>query len=600
MPSDDLDCPWIIEKAPIEAVTIETIDPVYETGEPVAFVSAVKIGDVVLPETDYAIVYANNVAGGTASAVVVGRNNLEGVTIATYEILPAANKRELDKKLAEAAALEELVVEFGTYTDPMDVGDEPLVYVDEAALATLTTAETTGQAVKVDSQATSTEIASAVQALADAMAAVEASYIDRRDTEGLQEAIDEAKGMADSLVASEDGQTDAAGDRMAAGTEYVPSEELAALKTAVSEAEGTLEGLATDIAATQADIDAATEAMKDAVKAAKDATKVVERWERIYGKNGYDTMEAIVGTDGAFARENTDAVVIASRAGWEDPLAATALAGVYRAPLLLVGKASESLPAQTERVLKKLKPKKVYVVGGTDVVPKKTFDAIVKAAGSGSNNVVRIAGGTYIERANAIFHSTNGWQGNTAIISTHNSFRDTLSASPLAYSRKFPILFVGNKISNKEGGKLDSSTVSLLKSKGISRVIVIGGKLAVSDQVEKQLKGIEVVRWYGQDSLDTSAKVAQLAISEYGMNVEHVSVARADGNNYVDALAGAALAGKTDSVLVLANSTMPIGRGTKAFDAISAMVRGQVVHGHVYGGTAAISKEFYDYFRSFQ
>ena len=371
------------------------------------------------------------------------------------------------------------------------------------------------------------------------------------------------------------------------------------LLEALDIAADTLAELEDDLHATQDDIAAATAELVGAIAATKRATKTVERWQRIWGKNGYDTMQAIVRTEGVFTTANTDTVVVASRASWEDPLAATALAGVYDAPLLLVGKASDGLPAQTKAELKRLKPSKVFVIGSTDVVSADTLKAIKKAAGDAT--VKRIVGNTFEARANNIIASTKGWKG-TAILSTQNSFRDTLSASPVAYAQKYPIAFVGKRVSKSEGGKVSKATITALKARGIKHVIIVGGPAAVSGTTEKTLRaaGLTCERWQGKDSLDTSATVAKHALDDFGMTVEHVSVARSDGNNYVDALAGAALTGKLNSVLVLANSTQPLSKGAKAFDAIRSRIAGNLTHGHVYGGTSAISKAYMDHFREIQ
>ena len=70
-----------------------------------------------------------------------------------------------------------------------------------------------------------------------------------------------------------------------------------------------------------------------------------------------------------------------------------------------------------------------------------------------------------------------------------------------------------------------------------------------------------------------------------------VIVATNDG--YWDALTGAAVCGRNASVLVLVgkdNQPKP----WRAFDAVSQL--GTITHGHVYGGTAAVSQAAWNHF----
>ena len=88
-------------------------------------------------------------------------------------------------------------------------------------------------------------------------------------------------------------------------------------------------------------------------------------------------------------------------------------------------------------------------------------------------------------------------------------------------------------------------------------------------------------------ALDTSAEIAKWEVEVERMSLDNLSVATSSG--YWDALTGAALTGKQDSVLVLVN---PDG-DYRALDAVYAF-DGIVENGHVYGGNAVIADEVFD------
>ena len=109
-------------------------------------------------------------------------------------------------------------------------------------------------------------------------------------------------------------------------------------------------------------------------------------------------------------------------------------------------------------------------------------------------------------------------------------------------------------------------------------VVTDGGSAAVSSEVESQTGNRFAERVFGSDAVDTSAGVVRWELKR-GMEVLHMGVATARG--WHDALSGAALCGKNNSVMALA---IP-----EKLDAIDAVLDGgAVVSGSVFGGAAAI------------
>ena len=172
-------------------------------------------------------------------------------------------------------------------------------------------------------------------------------------------------------------------------------------------------------------------------------------------------------------------------------------------------------------------------------------------------------------------------------MATQASFKDALSIAPYAYWAHAPIFFTESTRIG-DGAGLSPDTLAQIRAGGFTRVLVVGGELAVPKSVEGQLKGIKVQRLAGANAIETSKLIGQFELKE-GMNRRHLAVATTQ--DFADALAGAALAGAQGSVLVLANQTGGYG----AFDALVSSK--ELVHGHILGGPLALSAASEAYFR---
>ena len=94
-----------------------------------------------------------------------------------------------------------------------------------------------------------------------------------------------------------------------------------------------------------------------------------------------------------------------------------------------------------------------------------------------------------------------GYYDTAILVNGDKSLSDGLSASSLAGKEKAPILLVKQNTIPRE-------TLSrVLKAK---KVYIIGGTAAISEDVEKQLAGKEIVRVDGKNRVETSEKVAKL------------------------------------------------------------------------------------------
>ncbi len=290
-------------------------------------------------------------------------------------------------------------------------------------------------------------------------------------------------------------------------------------------------------------------------------------WKRLAGNTALGTMKQVVNE----GWESSDYAIVATNTGYYDALSASGLAGLLDCPILLTD--SKSLTSTTSNLLKDKGVKNVIVVGGTSAVSE---DVALQIRGLGAS-VERVAGNTAVGTANKIYERgkkvEGGW-GSDAIVATSTGFQDALSIAPYAYANKAPIFLTQGK-----PGTLTDSTASKLKDGKFTRTIVVGGTEAVASSVDKQV--VKAKRLAGNTAYGTSKKIAEFCISE-GMSVAHMGVAT--GKSYYDALTGAALCGKMDSVLVLAD-----GSNSNNVDKVVKPNSGKLEKScYVFGGASAV------------
>ena len=308
-------------------------------------------------------------------------------------------------------------------------------------------------------------------------------------------------------------------------------------------------------------------------------------WVRLWGQEALDTMEEIVkvGWNG----ETGGTVVLATDAGYWDALTAAGAAGFTGAPVLMT--APDTLSPQTERLLKTMQPTKIVICGGVAVVSEST--ATAAAAAAGGANVKRFAGQTMTDTADEVYKgaaaAAGGSWSTTAFVATSNGYWDALAAAPIAYTQHMPIFLTESREA------LSASTLAAMKAGGVEKVVIVGGTAVVAQSVEEQLKatGIQVLpRLAGQTAIDTSIKVAEYGV-KCGMSADNMGVATQNG--YWDALAGAALCGKLNSVLVLVDQV-----DSASIKGFAGKYADRIDRGFVFGGKYAVSNEVFGALKS--
>lgn len=233
------------------------------------------------------------------------------------------------------------------------------------------------------------------------------------------------------------------------------------------------------------------------------------------------------------------AVYVATGSNFPDALSAASAAAYVGGPLLLTD--STSLPAAVKTEIQRLKPAKIFVVGGTNAVSasvEKTLKAIAPVTRYGEAD--RYSTGLKI--VNGAFKSAE-----TAIIATGRSFPDALAATGVAGKEKAPVILVDGVQST-----VTSATLTTLKNLGVKNIVITGGTAVVSSGIESQLKksGYQVKRYGGADRYATAALINSAYFPEGSTDTMFV----ATGSNFPDALAGAALAGRMGAPLYITDA----------------------------------------------
>lgn len=288
-------------------------------------------------------------------------------------------------------------------------------------------------------------------------------------------------------------------------------------------------------------------------------------YARLSGSDRYATAIAV--SKASFATAGT--VVLATGQAFPDALSASALAGAYGGPLLLTPR--DNLPSGLTSELTRLGATNVVIVGGPAAVSDN-----VKNKLKASYAVTRIAGADRFGTAAAVAAKVKSLGGGTRVfVARGDTFPDALSASPIAYAMRYPVLLV------KPTG-VPSATSSAIASIKPTEAIVLGSTEAVPNSVKSAL-GVTSERWGGSDRYSTAAYVARKGADAGWASFE--AVGAATGTSFPDALGGGAAIGSRGGVLLL---TDPDRLSSAAASAIDEYVE-DIDAAYVVGGSPAVS-----------
>lgn len=169
-------------------------------------------------------------------------------------------------------------------------------------------------------------------------------------------------------------------------------------------------------------------------------------------------------------------VYVASGEVFPDALSASAAAGQFGAPVLLVQK--NAVPGVIAAELARLKPARIEVLGGTNTISDEVVASLQQIAPTtrtaGADRYAVAAGASA-----AVFNSTIT---HVVYIASGEVYPDALAGSPAAISQHSPVLLVGKNI-------IPSATIAELQRLKPTRIVLLGGLNTISQQVEDGLRG---------------------------------------------------------------------------------------------------------------
>nr|WP_281496693.1 cell wall-binding repeat-containing protein [Ornithinimicrobium sp. F0845] len=262
---------------------------------------------------------------------------------------------------------------------------------------------------------------------------------------------------------------------------------------------------------------------------------------RISGKDRWETAKKV----SEQWAPGVSVVYLVNGQDYPDALAASARAGIYDAPVLLVKR--DHIPSATQQALTRLQPGRLVVVGGTGAVSTAVEDQLKEFT---TGTMERVGGANrYETAANLASYYASGQS--RVYLASGQDFPDALAVAALAGKQHTPLLLT-------RGDRLNAAARTQLDRLNPGEIVVLGGTGSISNTVAQQAAAYATSGSYrrlgGTDRYRTAAQVAL----EYPGSVSSTIVA--SGETFSDALVGAALAGRRGVPVVLVQrDRVPVG-----------------------------------------
>lgn len=284
---------------------------------------------------------------------------------------------------------------------------------------------------------------------------------------------------------------------------------------------------------------------------------------RLWGSDRYETAVAV---SQQFS-PGQQAVFVASGSDFPDALSATAAAARVGGPVLLTRQTT--LPRVVAMEIRRLKPSRIYVLGGSAVVS----DGVLRALRALVPNTERLYGPDRYATSAAVVKRFFP-KAQTILLSTGRGYADALVAGATAGRLDVPTLLI-------DGRKLALATADLNRftAMGVRDIVLAGGHGSISIQIEQQLRtaGFEVRRLGGASRYETAVHLMDRASAE-----PPAEILLASGDNFPDALAAATLAAQTNAELYLTRAACVPTAPQRAIQASTHLPRTAV------GGVAVV------------
>jgi putative cell wall-binding protein len=275
----------------------------------------------------------------------------------------------------------------------------------------------------------------------------------------------------------------------------------------------------------------------------------------------------------------TTTVYVASGENFPDALSASAVAGTYGSPVLLVGK--DSVPSVIATELTRLKPQNIILMGGVNSVSSAVETRLHDFIGMGGS-VLRISGATRFDVSAKISSMAFGSDRPVVYVASGEGFPDALSGSAAAGKLGGPVLLV-------QKNAIPDAISAELARLAPAKVVVLGGANAVSDSVVATLsKKYATSRVSGADRFRTSALVSGVFLP-----ADTHTIFVASGETFPDALSGAA------SAIVNHAPVLLVAKNSISTDVATELDRLNPTRIVLLGGTAAVSDAVYARLQTF-
>ncbi len=272
--------------------------------------------------------------------------------------------------------------------------------------------------------------------------------------------------------------------------------------------------------------------------------------QSIYGLSAYATgaQAAKVSFPMTYTAD-VDTLVVSNTEMWTGNLGAAALAGVAEGPLLPVSKTS--LPSSTTATIKRLEPKRVYIVGGRSSVSTEVAGKIAKLGAK----VVRVSGKDRYATAAATALKTaalaeiEGRTIDAAYLVGKEAFYDGIAVSPISARTVRPVLIT-------QRDKVPAATLDALKQAKIRKVYVLGNTDQISTAAVKvlQKRGISVTRRSGANRYENARAIAMHGLAIKDAQFSYAGLGVTSGTKLTGMLACGVAQGQSGSLMLLTPS----------------------------------------------
>lgn len=213
-----------------------------------------------------------------------------------------------------------------------------------------------------------------------------------------------------------------------------------------------------------------SEGVVDAIRAAVGGATV----SRVGGDTRYDVAAAI---SRAEYPSGARTAFVTSGEVFTDALSAGPAAARQDAPLLLAGRST--LPAATAAELQRLRPTRIYVVGGSPTVSDTVLAQLRTYVSGTGAGVTRLAGADRYEVSRVVARTF--WTDAAAVVTSGEVFPDGLSGGAAAAATGRPVLLTGRD-------RLPPAVGTILLRLATNRVTVVGGTPSVGSAPEAALR----------------------------------------------------------------------------------------------------------------